>query len=174
MPPTPYTLRAATVADVRRLREIEVLAGVAFRVLGMDAVADDPPPDAAEYEELVRAGRTWVVADAADVAVAYAVADVVDGRAHVEQVSVDPAHAGHGLGRDLVEEIARWGVAQGLTEASLTTFRDVPWNGPYYERLGFRVLSPERLGPQLARLRENERAHGLDRWPRVAMVRDLT
>ncbi len=174
MLPTSYTLRSRTVADVPRLREIEVLAGEAFRVLGMDAVADDPPPDAAEYEELVQAGRTWVVADDADVAVGYAVADVVDGRAHVEQVSVDPAHAGLGLGRVLVEEIARWGVTKGLTEGSLTTFRDVPWNAPYYERLGFRTLSPDELGPELARLREKERAHGLDRWPRVAMVRDLT
>ena len=43
----------------------------------------------------MRAGRAWVIADAADAAVAYAVAEVVDGRAHVEQVSVDPAHAGH-------------------------------------------------------------------------------
>jgi ribosomal protein S18 acetylase RimI-like enzyme len=95
------------VADVPRLREIEVLAGEAFRALGMDLVADDPPPDAAEYERLVDGGRAWVVTDEADLAVAYSVAEEVDGRAHVEQVSVDPAHARQGLGRDLVEEIAR-------------------------------------------------------------------
>lgn len=172
MPP-PYTLRAARVAEVPRLREIEVLAGEAFRALGMDLVADDPPPDAAEYERLVDGGRAWVVTDEADLAVAYSVAEEVDGRAHVEQVSVDPAHARQGLGRDLVEEIARWGVAQGLAEASLRTFRDVPWNAPYYERLGFRVLSPDELGPGLARLGEIERERGLDRWPRVAMVRVL-
>ena len=103
MPLTPYTLRTARVADVPRLREIEVLAGVAFRALAMDAVADDPPPDAAEYEELVDAGRAWVATVDDDRPIAYVVVDLVDGQAHVEQVSVDPRRRGHGIGAALIE-----------------------------------------------------------------------
>ncbi|MZD06511.1 GNAT family N-acetyltransferase, partial [Streptomyces sp. SID5785] len=55
----------------------------------------------------------------------------------------------------------------------LTTFRDVEWNAPYYARLGFRVLAEDEVTPGLARIRAAEAAHGLDRWPRVCMRREL-
>jgi hypothetical protein len=50
----------------------------------------------------------------------------------------------------------------------------VPWNGPYYERCGFRVLPDDDLTPGLREIRAHEIAFGLDRWPRVTMRRDLT
>ncbi|HMT34071.1 MAG TPA: hypothetical protein PKA99_15695, partial [Dermatophilaceae bacterium] len=57
---------------------------------------------------------------------------------------------------------------------TLRTFTHVPWNGPYYERLGWRVLPEAECGPQMRALAEHERAIGLTRWPRQAMVLDLT
>ena len=50
----------------------------------------------------------------------------------------------------------------------------MPWNGPYYERCGFRVLADDELTPGLREIRAHEIALGLDRWPRVCMRRDLT
>jgi hypothetical protein len=55
----------------------------------------------------------------------------------------------------------------------LTTFTDVPWNAPYYQRLGFRRLSDDKLTPGLRAIRAREAAIGLDRWPRCCMRRDL-
>jgi hypothetical protein len=56
---------------------------------------------------------------------------------------------------------------------TLTTFADVPWNAPYYRRLGFADVPPGAQGPGLRRLRAHEAEVGLDRWPRVAMARPL-
>jgi hypothetical protein len=56
---------------------------------------------------------------------------------------------------------------------SLTTFREVQWNGPYYERLGFTVLAPAEWGPELAALMAGEAEHGLDPEHRIAMVRPI-
>ena len=56
---------------------------------------------------------------------------------------------------------------------TLTTFADVPWNGPLYERLGYRRLADAELGPELRSVRARETAHGLDRWPRIAMIKRL-
>jgi hypothetical protein len=56
---------------------------------------------------------------------------------------------------------------------TLTTFAEVPWNAPYYLRCGFRRLGVRELTPGLRAIREREAAHGLDRWPRVCMRRDL-
>lgn len=60
-----------------------------------------------------------------------------------------------------------------LPALTLTTFPDVPWNAPYYARLGFRVLADGDVGPQLRRIRAHEAELGLDRWPRVAMRRPV-
>jgi hypothetical protein len=64
-------------------------------------------------------------------------------------------------------------VEHGLTSVTLTTFADVPWNGPYYARLGFEVVPDAEAGPGLLEVRRRERAHGLDAWPRLSMRRPL-
>ncbi|TFV63231.1 UNVERIFIED_ORG: GNAT family N-acetyltransferase [Bacillus sp. AZ43] len=99
----------------------------------MTLVAEDEPPSIGTLREYRRAGRAWVRADADDRAVAYVLADVVDGCAHLEQVTVHPDAAGHGHGRDLVEHLAAWAADRHLPAITLTTFVDVPWNAPYYD-----------------------------------------
>lgn len=166
----PVGIRAATRADIERLRAIERAAGEMFRPLGMDDVADDEPPSAVELAVFVDAGRAWAC-DVAGEVIGYALAAVVDGNGHVEQVSVHPDHHGHGHGRALIEHVVRWAAARGSAAVTLTTFVDVPWNGPYYERLGFTYLAD--LPPELAALRAHEAARGLDRHPRAAMIRHV-
>lgn len=90
-------------------------------------------------------GRAWVVADDADEPVAYLLVDVVDGNGNGngEQVSVHPTHARQGLGKMLLDTVAAWAEQRRPTAITLTTYSDVPWNRPYYERLGFRAsMSP--------------------------------
>ena len=89
--------------------------------------------------------------DADDRPVAYLISAVVDGCAHVEQVSVAPAHARRGLGAALIDHLAAVAAAEGRPAVTLTTFRDVPWNAPYYERLGFRVIAPPTRAPSSPR-----------------------
>jgi hypothetical protein len=72
----------------------------------------------------------------------------------------------------LVKAVCDWAAANGLPAVTLTTFRDVAWNGPFYGKLGFREL--EDLSPGLAAMREHERAIGDDDFgPRIAMRKDL-
>ena len=165
-------LRAADTGDVEVLRDIERAAGELFRPLGMDLIADDDPPTAAALLGFVEDERAWVVEERGEVA-GYLLADVVDGCAHVEQVTVHSRHARRGLGRSLVEHLAAWAVARDLPALTLTTYRDVPWNGPYYESLGFRWLADDELTPGLRSLRDEEVARGLDRWPRGSMRREV-
>ncbi|SOE04201.1 GNAT family N-acetyltransferase [Blastococcus haudaquaticus] len=119
------------------------------------------------------AGRAWVRTDDEDLPVAYLLADLVDGCAHLEQVSVHPEQAHRRLGRELLDHLTAWAGEHGLPALTLTTFVDVPWNGPYYERLGFRFLAEAELTPELRRIRRAGADHGLDRWPRAAMRREL-
>ncbi|MEV6347047.1 GNAT family N-acetyltransferase [Actinoplanes sp. NPDC051851] len=166
-------IRAARETDVAWLRGIEVAAGRIFADVGMDAVARDEPFTAAELLGYIEDGRAWVAVDEADRAVAYVIVKWVDGPAHVEQVSTHPDHAGRRLGAGLIEHVAGWARERGADALTLTTFVDVAWNAPYYERLGFRPLAEYELTPGLREIRAEEAAHGLDRWPRIAMRRDL-
>jgi hypothetical protein len=77
------------------------------------------------------------------------------------------------VGRALLEHVAVRAAGAGVPALTLTTFAEVPWNAPYYRRCGFHVVEESRWTPGLRAIREREAEHGLDRWPRVAMRRDL-
>jgi GNAT superfamily N-acetyltransferase len=164
------SVRQARPEDVGRLQAIQLAAGNAFRDVGMPSVADSPPLPTESLTGYRRAGRAWVAADEYDEPVGFVVADVVDDRAHIEQVSVHPAHAGRRIGAMLLDHVADWATGHHLTGLTLITFRGVPWNAPYYERLGFRELAETEVSPELA---ARKAAEGGNLSARVCMLREL-
>ncbi|HWN31969.1 MAG TPA: GNAT family N-acetyltransferase [Pseudonocardia sp.] len=173
-------IRLVREAELPLLREIERASGEIFRDIDMALVADDEPSSVLELAHYQEAGRCWVVTgddpaqahpEPAGALLGYLLAEPVDGNLHVAQVSVHPAAAGRRLGAALIEHLARLAVEQGAAGLTLTTYRDVPWNAPYYRRLGFTEIPEARLSPGLRAIRELERTAGLDRWPRLAMFR---
>lgn len=165
-------IRPAAPGELPVLQDIERAAGAPFRDLGMPDVADDEPPALNMLERYREAGRCWVAA-LGERPVAYLIAEPVDDALHVEQVSVHPLAARRGVGRALLTHAAGHAREHGLTALTLTTFADVPWNAPYYTRLGFRALTEPELTPGLRRIRAEEAGHGLSRWPRVCMRADV-
>ncbi|MFB7618607.1 GNAT family N-acetyltransferase [Kitasatospora sp. NPDC056181] len=189
-------IRAATGEDLPLLRELERAAGAPFAAIGMPEIAEDEPPTVEELAHFLDGGTALVaLSDEGDegdsrgggggerdsggdgraggeggTPVGYLLAEPVDGALHIEQVSVHPGHARRGIGRALIEHLAATTDAPALT---LTTFADVPWNAPYYARLGFRPLADAEVTPGLREIRRREAGHGLDRWPRLCMRREL-
>jgi GNAT superfamily N-acetyltransferase len=157
--------------ELELLRGLERDASRAFAEIGMAEIAADESLSVAELESFRAAGNAWVAVDGHDVAVAYVLSTVIDGCAHVEQVSVAPAHAGRGLGAMLIDHVGGLADAENRPALTLTTFRDVPWNAPYYRRLGFVTLDAADRGPQLAALVLGEAASIPGDVPRVAMRR---
>jgi GNAT superfamily N-acetyltransferase len=169
----PVPIRAARADDGPDLREIERLAGARFREVGLDAVADAEPAPVETLARYAADGRSWVAVDGSDRAVGYVVVDVVDGAAHIEQISVRPDRQGIGVGRALIDRVRVWASTSGKSAITLTTFARVPWNGPLYEHLGFASLGDAEIGPELQSLRVEETRHGLDPTLRVCMRLDL-
>lgn len=139
----------------------------------MAAVADDEPPTLADLTAFAEVGRAWVATDEAGEIGGYLLAHILDGNAHIEQVSVHPNHSRQGLGRQLIDTAGAWAAQQHLAALTLTTYADVPWNAPYYERLGFQVLAEHELTEGLRRIRDHEAVRGLAAWSRVTMRRPL-
>ena len=165
--------RASRSEDGPTLQEIERLADERFGDVGLAHVADDEPFAIETLSEYAASGRGWVAVDDLDQPVGYVLVDDVDGNAHVEQVSVRPEYQGLGVGRSLIERVRAWAVHTRKPAVTLTTFKDVAWNQPLYEHLGFRVLREDEIGPGLTAVRDAEVAHGLDPTTRVCMRLDL-
>ncbi|MDQ0710184.1 ribosomal protein S18 acetylase RimI-like enzyme [Arthrobacter woluwensis] len=175
-----------TTADFRAVQDLERAAGELFRQAGMASIADDEPFSDAVLATFAASGWAWVltvpaggvapvpgVEDATVEVAGYAVGEVVDGEAHLEQLSVDPRHGRQGLGARLLEHFRTVARDRGMRRATLTTFSEIPWNAAYYARLGFAVLPESEWGPELRAKVAEEAAHGLDRWPRVVMAAEL-
>lgn len=161
---TADAVRVAKPAEFEVLREIEKTADGLFAEVGIGpfAVSD-------EEDHLAEAA---VVLVSGTPPVGFACVEIVDGLAHIWQLSVLPSKGKRGLGRALVEAVCDWAQLNGLAAVTLTTFRDVPWNAPFYARLGFRVV--EAPSPGLQAIRDHERDVGDDAFgPRVAMRIDL-
>ena len=163
--------RAVVIRPVRDreldlLQAIEVAAGAMFRDVGMPEIAEHAPPS---VDELAVAAAVLVAVDDVDVPVGYAWLEVVDGHAHLEQVSVLPSHGRRGVGSALLDAAADWARRRGDTEITLTAFRDVPFNAPLYRRRGYEEIADRDRGPELISLMASEAAHGLDPAQRVAM-----
>lgn len=166
--------------DLARLQEIEVAADRAFGKV-FDVSDWPPPPSGAERAE--EPGFILVVGQPA-VGFAHVIELGTEDRPHLhlEQLSVLPEAARHGLGTMLL--LAALGVAleRGHDEITLMTYADVPWNRPWYARHGFRELdlrpaagAAERDTARLLEpLRRTEERLGLERHGRrVAMIRPL-
>jgi GNAT superfamily N-acetyltransferase len=166
-------VRPAEAGDVAAMHAVSAAAGRRFAEVDDPRIAEragDPPLAAEALAAWVAAGRAWVAVDAG-VVTGFLVADVVDGDAHVEEVSVDPAAHGRGLGTALLAAVAEAAAGWGSGAVTLTTFRDVAWNLPFYERRGYVVLGPGEIGPELAARLRDEAAAGLDPALRVCMRR---
>jgi GNAT superfamily N-acetyltransferase len=124
-----------------------------------------------QFRDAWRHGRLWVaLADHAPVGFAHVVVHE-PGVAHLEELDVHPEHGRRGLGRWLVATVCAWAVQRGYGAVTLTTFRDVPWNMPFYERLGFAVVPAAEMSPALLSVVIDERRRGLDPQRRVVMRR---
>src|SRR5262249_57642651 len=93
--------------------------------------------------------------------------------ARLEARGVLPGAARRGIGTRLVSAVCAWAEAQGFSAITLSTFRDVPWNAPFYERLGFRRLQLAELSSALREVRAREQHLGIALDRRVMMRRDL-
>ncbi len=165
-----FTFRPARTGDFDELQRIERSAGQLFRTFGMDEIADHEPTSIADFEDGRAAGLLWIAASSERV-VGFALADTIDGNLHLDELAVDPRFARQGLGSALVETVCHAARAHACSWVTLRTFAEVPWNGPFYTKLGFRELPEHDVTPSLRQLASRETAAGLDVSPRIFMRR---
>lgn len=111
--------------------------------------------------------------DGTDSAVGFAMAIGIGDACWLCELSVHPAHGRRGIGTALLTAFLETGRERGCTRAGLSTFRNVPFNAPFYARHGFIETFPEAAGAALRAQFEQEIPAGIDPRDRVLMLKAL-
>jgi GNAT superfamily N-acetyltransferase len=168
-----WAVRLAVIADAPKLPNIERSAGSIFRQSpGLEWIADDDVMSADQHLPAIAAQTAWVACEGQQ-PIAFLSAEQFGNALHIHEISVHASAMGQGVGRHLIEVCCSEAVARGLFQVTLTTFRDVPWNEPYYQRLGFQTLAALELDQRLASILAAEIEAGLPGDRRCAMRLNL-
>jgi GNAT superfamily N-acetyltransferase len=168
-----YKIRVARLEDLAMLADIECAAARLFRPTPYAFLANAEPLPLSLVIQQFAADRVWVAVDDRDQSVGYAIACEVDSNAYLQQIDVHPAHGRRGIGRQLVEKVCVWAEHQNYQRILLSTFLDVPWNAPFYAKLGFQILAEDELTPGFQQIRQREAEAGLPIDRRTIMYHDL-
>jgi GNAT superfamily N-acetyltransferase len=165
-----YTITYARPKDLSLLPAIELAAARLLAGHAPESVLTETTADA--VLKTAQAHRRLWVALAEDVPVGFAHVEILEPMvAHLEEIDVRPEHGRRGLGRRLVRAVCTWAESNGYQAVTLTTFRDVAFNMPFYARLGFEVIPSEELSTALRVVVQDETRRGLDPGRRVTMRR---
>jgi len=163
-----YEIVLARPGDLPRIAPIELAAARLLAGHAPEAVLEEVT-SVEDLQAAQRHGRLWV-ALSDGVPVGFALMEVLEpDAAHLEEIDVHPEHGRRGIGAQLVREVCRWAETRGLGAVTLTAFRDVPWNMPFYARLGFEEVTAAALTPALRGVLEEEARRGFDLTRRVVM-----
>lgn len=164
------TVRPARVSDAPSLPSVEISAGTAFlAVPGLEWIAGDGVMSVARHSELIAGGGCWVAADKSGKISGFLAGEAFSDALHICELSVASDAQGQGVGSALVKAAIGWAEAKGKSAVTLSTFRDVAFNAPWYARMGFEELDPGAMGNRMAYVMADEIAHGLPGDRRCAM-----
>jgi GNAT superfamily N-acetyltransferase len=164
-----FSIGLARADELARLPDIEREAATLFKGLELPL---EPLQAVTSLDELAAAqrdGRLWVARGRDGEPIGFAQVEWVGGEPHLEEMNVVPSHGRRGAGRALVEAVLGWARDAGHRAVTLTTFRDLPWNAPFYARCGFRALEARELSAELRAVVDDETSRGLDPATRVVM-----
>ncbi len=168
------TIRPFARDDAVHLPEIERSAGRLFEAVpDLAWLAGDAVMSAEQHLDAMTGGLCWVACAQSGRRLAFLSAEAKDDALHIWEISVHAEAQRQGIGRLLIEHAADFAAAHDLAALTLTTFRAIGWNEPYYQRLGFETLADEALGDRLRTALVDEGRRGLPTERRCAMRRTL-
>jgi len=143
----PPSVRRARPDDLDKLGGIERSAASRFREVGLAWLADGDTMDPAVLTRLCREETLWVAADGQDEPVGFLAGHELDGHFYIAELSVALPHQRQGIGARLLDAAVEHAERSGFDAVTLTTYRDLSWNGPFYARLGFAEIDPADAAP---------------------------
>lgn len=167
----PFGVRRARPSDIPFLDRVEKSAAEVFRKVGLDFLLDGPTVDPRYL--IANLSHLWVAVEELDRPIGFVVGENLFGNFHIVEISVAQAFQGKGIGRALIARMAEEVKLEGYKAVTLMTYRDVPWNGPWYAKMGFTEVNPVNMGSKYLEILQMEGQHGHDLSRRALMMRIL-
>ncbi len=168
-----WSLRLARAEDAGAFHTVEEDAADLLRQEpSLQGIPVPPSTSAADYHILIGKGHCLSATLNGQV-IGFAAARPVGRELHLDEISVSRSHQGKGIGAALLEALAVDAGNSGFRAITLNTYRDIPWNAPFYARHGFVEVENFEGRPHLAESLEGAVALGMPRERRCAMIRFL-
>lgn len=169
-----YQIRQSIPDEIELLQAIENDAAILFDTIpGYEYCCTLPCRTFDEHSEVLQKGASLVAFDQSGGIAGFALILPVDNRPHLLELAVARQHQGKGVGTMLLDGVKQWVLANNHSDITLTTFREIPWNMPWYQRSGFEEFVPEVERRELQAICQHERESEVGMKPRVAMIKRL-
>ncbi|MEC8716587.1 MAG: GNAT family N-acetyltransferase [Pseudomonadota bacterium] len=163
-------IRSALAFDLSEIPALECAAAQRFLETAHPELASAPPSMTDAVLDLALREDRLLVAEQDGALCGFALLDQRGEEGWLREFNVPPAFGNRGVGRALLAFSCAWGRGRSCTRLTLTTFRTVPFNGPFYARFGFSFLEETSLPPHLMEALAAERAAGLRDRCAMALV----
>ena len=164
-----YLVRLAKEKELFLLNELENAAAEIFRDTKYALEINQECLSLELLKQQHQQNLVWIAVTESDRPVGFAVVLIIDGLAHLHELSVTPQYGRQGIGTKLTQEVINWAKKANFPAITLSTFRNIPWNAPFYRRLGFQEIPPVEIGQDLDNIRNKEAAAGLPIEERILM-----
>ncbi len=163
------TIRLTKVEKVSLLPDIEHFAGESFRALpDLAWIADYDIMSVETHLGYVTKGTSWA-AEVDGLIVGFLCAEIIESDLHIWLLAVRQERQGKGIGWQLMNTAIEYAHHNWLRSVTMITFREVPWNEPFYRSLGFEIIDAEKMEPRLEEILQEEIQHGIPGDMRCAM-----
>lgn len=164
-------IRLAIPEDAKYLPAVEASAGQAFTSIDKYKwLAEGDGQTVQAHLDFIAKQLEWVAVNDSNEPIGFINAEKYHDSLHICEVSVCQQWQGQGIGKKLIKQVLNTALAHNISAVTLTTCRDVPWNAPYYHRLGFEILEESQLTDMLRDILQYEIDAGFQAEDRCAMV----
>lgn len=168
-----WRIRLARIGDADGFHAVEEDAAALLREEpSLNGIPVPPSRTAEHYRGLIRKGHC-LTASIKDRVAGFAAAGAIGRELHLHELSVARAHQCRGIGATLLEALTIDARNCGFCAITLNTYRDIPWNGPFYASRGFVELDDFSNRTHLGKSLEAAVSLGLPRDRRCAVIKFL-
>lgn len=171
-------VRSASYADIVDLQTIERSAAQLFKQSSYPELAGFSPVSSLAYGRAFSKQYPVLLAEchangqAAKAGFAYCVP--LEQGLHLQELSVHTDFQRLGIGKTLLEAVIAAAQDRAAAFLSLTTYADIAWNGPFYQRHGFKPLKADQTPDFLQAILDKEILNGANQATRIVMRHSLT
>ncbi len=114
-----------------------------------------PGNEETDFRKYSEWSQLFVCLNTQNLAIGFALLDIFDGNAHLEELDVDPEFHRQGAAKLLMSHIIEWARQKKLKYMTLRTFNTTRWSVNLYQKYGFEIIDDATF-PHITNMMKSE------------------